>query len=148
MFLPRTCGFCRDVATVAAALISYVDVGLLLGRTRGGCDRDRLLPLHRCVTTLATAPTLLLHYTSSGNDPWSPIQKLPRWHGESSVSVAYPFSYSMPLMSTRVLRWARRSSGSSTSLLALWRVPVGVGSYVNTAGDDRLLCHSCIVVYR
>jgi hypothetical protein len=50
-FHPRMYGLHRAAVAVVAALISYIDVGLLMGRTRGG-DRDRLVPLHRRVTTL------------------------------------------------------------------------------------------------
>jgi hypothetical protein len=47
VFHPSICGLHRDVATVTAALIGCIDAGLLPGRTRGGGDRDRLLPLNR-----------------------------------------------------------------------------------------------------
>jgi hypothetical protein len=39
-------------AIVTATLIGYGNFGLLLRRPREGYDRDRLLPLHRRVTTL------------------------------------------------------------------------------------------------
>jgi hypothetical protein len=52
MFHPCMCGLCGGAAAVAAALIGYDDVGLMPRRPRGGDDRDRLLPVHRCVTTL------------------------------------------------------------------------------------------------
>jgi hypothetical protein len=46
MFYPCTCGLCRDVVAVAAALIDYVEARLLPGRIWEGDDRDRLLILH------------------------------------------------------------------------------------------------------
>jgi hypothetical protein len=52
VFHPYTYGLHRGVVAVAAALIGYDDLGLLPQRPRGGDDRDRLLPIYRCMTTL------------------------------------------------------------------------------------------------
>jgi hypothetical protein len=51
-FHPRMCGLHRGAAAVAAALIGYIYMGLLPGRTRGGDDRGRLVPLYGRTTML------------------------------------------------------------------------------------------------
>jgi hypothetical protein len=51
-FHPRMCRLHRAAAAIVTVLIGYIGARLLLGQARGGVDRDRLLPLHRCATTL------------------------------------------------------------------------------------------------
>jgi hypothetical protein len=51
-FHPCTCRLREDVVVVTAALIGYDDVKVVVGTIQGGDDCDRLLPLHRRVTTL------------------------------------------------------------------------------------------------
>jgi hypothetical protein len=68
---------------------------LLSGRPREGNDCDRLLPLHRCTTTLdrcsnsssaAQCLVVTIHNFL--------LTSILGWHSRSSASVAYPFPYS------------------------------------------------------
>jgi hypothetical protein len=56
MFYPCTYGLRGG----AAALIGYNDMGLLLRQPQAGDGRDRLLPLHRCVTMMDRCSTHLV----------------------------------------------------------------------------------------
>jgi hypothetical protein len=52
VFYPSTCGLRGDAIVVAAVLIDYGGARSLLGRGCGFGERDQLLPLHQCTTTL------------------------------------------------------------------------------------------------